>query len=45
MTFVIEILINLFCYYEKGGYPYEYIDSWIKIDEELLPEKEAFTVV
>ena len=26
----------------KGVYPYEYIDSWEKLDETTLPPKEAF---
>ena len=26
----------------KGIYPYEYMDSWERFDEELLPDKEAF---
>ena len=26
----------------KGVYPYEYMDSWERFDEELLPNKEAF---
>ena len=26
----------------KGVYPYEYMDSWEKIDETALPSKEAF---
>ena len=26
----------------KGVYPYEYMDSWKKIDETSLPDKEAF---
>ena len=26
----------------KGVYPYEYMDSWEKIDENTLPLKEAF---
>ena len=26
----------------KGVYPYEYIDSWEKFDENILPPKEAF---
>ena len=26
----------------KGVYPYEYMDSWERFDEELLPDKEAF---
>ena len=28
----------------KGVYPYEYMNSWERF-EELLPNKEAFTVV
>ena len=26
----------------KGVYPYEYMDSWQRFDETLLPDKEAF---
>ena len=26
----------------KGVYPYEYMDSWQRFDETLLPHKEAF---
>ena len=26
----------------KGVYPYEYLDSWERFDETLLPTKEAF---
>ena len=26
----------------KGIYPYEYIDSWEKFDENTIPPKEAF---
>ena len=26
----------------KGVYPYEYMDSWEKFDENTLPPKEAF---
>ena len=26
----------------KGIYPYEYIDSWERLDETSLPDKEAF---
>ena len=26
----------------KGFYPYEYMDSWEKFDENTLPPKEAF---
>ena len=26
----------------KGVYPYEYMDSWERFDEEFLPDKEAF---
>ena len=26
----------------KGVYPYEYMGSWERFDEELLPDKEAF---
>ena len=26
----------------KGAYPYEYMDSWERFNEKLLPDKEAF---
>ena len=26
----------------KGAYPYEYMDSWEKFDETVLPPKKAF---
>ena len=26
----------------KGVYPYEYMDSWEKFNETLLPDKESF---
>ena len=26
----------------KGVYPYEYVDSWERFDEKLLPKKENF---
>ena len=26
----------------KGVYPYEYMESWKKLDEISLPDKEAF---
>ena len=26
----------------KGVYPYEYMDSWEKFDETVLPPKKAF---
>ena len=39
MNFVIKILINLL---RKGIYPYEYMDSWKRFDETLLPNKEDF---
>ena len=35
-------LINLFCLLRKGVYPYEYMDSWEKFDENTLPPKKAF---
>ena len=28
----------------KGVYPYEYTDSWEKLDEDSLPGKEEFIV-
>ena len=26
----------------KGVYPYEYMDSWERFDEEVSPDKESF---
>ena len=26
----------------KGIYPYEYMDSWERFDENIVPPKEAF---
>ena len=28
--------------FKKGVYPYEYMDSWERYDEKLLPDKEYF---
>ena len=36
--FLTMISITLFCCYEKGLYPYEYIDDWENSNETLLPE-------
>ena len=36
------ILINLFCFWRKGIYPYEYMDKWEKFIKTLLPKKEEF---
>ena len=30
---------------QTGGYPYEYMDDWKKINETSLPEKEDFYCV
>ena len=35
-------LNKLFLLLRKGVYPYEYINSWKKINENALPPKEAF---
>ena len=34
--------INKFMLLLRKVYPYEYMDSWKRFDEELLPNKEAF---
>ena len=26
----------------KGAYPYEYMDSWERVNEKSLPDKKAF---
>ena len=31
-----------FLFLRKGVYPYEYMDSWKKFNETLLPDKKAF---
>ena len=36
----MEILINLLL--RKGIYPFEYIKSWQRFDETLLPDREDF---
>ena len=36
------ILINFFLLLRKGVYPYEYMDSWEKFDENTLPPKKDF---
>ena len=38
----METLINLFFVVKKVVYPYEYMDSWERFDEALLPNKEDF---
>ena len=35
-------LNNFFLLLRKGIYPYEYIDSWERFDENTTPPKEAF---
>ena len=35
-------LDNSFLLLRKGIYPYEYIDSWKKFNENTIPPKEAF---
>ena len=37
-----EFCDKLILLLRKGVYPYEYMDSWERFDEELLPNKEAF---
>ena len=36
------ILINVLFFVKKGVYPNEYMDSWERFDQTLLPDKEAF---
>ena len=33
---------NFFLLLRKGIYPYEYMDSWERFDENIVPSKEAF---
>ena len=35
------IIISFFLLWRKSVYPYEYIDSWEKFDENTIPPKEA----
>ena len=35
-------LISFFLLLRKGIYPYEYMDSWEKSDENTIPPKEPF---
>ena len=35
-------LINLFCYYKKVFIQYEYMDSFERLFETSLPDKDAF---
>ena len=35
-------LIKFFLLLRKGIYSYEYIDSWERFDENIIPPKEAF---
>ena len=35
-------LNKFFLLLRKGIYPYEYIDSWERFDENIIPPKEAF---
>ena len=42
MNFVREIYNKFILLLRKGVYPYEYMDSWERFDEEFLPDKEAF---
>ena len=39
----METLINLFLLLRKLVYPYEYMDSWERLDETALPDKNFFT--
>ena len=39
---MMEILINLFFLLRKEVYPYEYRNSWKRVDEILLLNKEDF---
>ena len=38
----METLLNLFLLLRKGVYPYEYMNSWERFNETLLPNKEDF---
>ena len=38
----METLINLFLLLRKVVYPYEYKDSWERLDETALPDKKVF---
>ena len=38
------ILNKVFILLRKGIYPYEYMDSWERFDENTIPPKEAFYI-
>ena len=40
--FCIGDLNKLFLLLRKGIYPYQYLDSWERFDENTIPHKEAF---
>ena len=40
-TYINKVILLL----RKAVYSYEYMDSWERFDEELLPRKKIFTVV
>ena len=42
MNSAIKILINFLLLFRKDVYPYEYMDSWERFDEALLPNKGYF---
>ena len=41
-TFCNGDLNKFFLLLGKGIYPYEYMDSWERFDENTIPPKEAF---
>ena len=40
--FYINFAVKFFLLLRKGIYPYEYMDSWERFDENIIPPKEAF---
>ena len=42
INFEMVISISVFLLLRKAIYPYEYMDSWERFDENTIPPKEAF---
>ena len=42
LCYVINLINKFILLLRKGVYPYEYLDSWEKSDENTLPPKKDF---